>query len=267
MCFYAYYQHRLDQNEKFNTDFAAAFQTSFDNARKTIDADGKNARSDIQAELEPLKRLQAGGDVVNNLVKTVAPGVWFVQTQDETGAASVGSAFAVAGDDKQTLFLTSYATVRAATRQPGPAVTLRKGDQSVKVTVWTWQEDKDLALLIAPKLDTPKLAFAPANPPLKLGERLFAVSGLGGSGGSVTQGFVADVSAAGIQHDASIGQAFQGGPLVNSDGKVVAIASRTFAPLGFTSDGVWFGVPPRAACERVLKCPSGDLGSVGAGQK
>ncbi len=267
VCFYAYYQQRLDANEKFNTDFASKFGAQFDNATKTIAADQNNARAAIQDELEPLKRLQAGGDVIGNIIKTIAPSVWFVQTTDEQGAASVGSAFAVAGDDTQTLFLTSYTSIKAASRVPGPQVTLRKGDQQVKVTVWTWQEDKDLALLIAPKINVPKLAFAPANQPLRLGERLFAVSGLGGSGGAVTQGFVADVSAAGVQHDAAIGQGFQGGPLVNTDGKVVAIASRSYSPLGYRSDEVWFGVPPKAACEKVLKCPNGDPATAAAGVK
>ena len=82
---------------------------------------------------------------------------------------------------------------------------------------------------------------------------------------AASQGFVGDVSSAGIQHDAAIGPAFQGGPIVNSDGKVVAIASRSYAPLGFGTDGVWFGVPGQAVCEKILKCPNGSPS--GAGQQ
>ncbi|MGH9152375.1 MAG: trypsin-like peptidase domain-containing protein, partial [Acidimicrobiales bacterium] len=102
------------------------------------------------------------------------------------------------------------------------------------------------------------LPQAGGEPPVRMGERIFAVSGLGSAGGSVSQGFVTDVSGAGIQHDAAVGPAFQGGPLVNSEGEVVAVAARTYAPLGFASDGVYFAPLVAAACERVLRCPFPD---------
>jgi S1-C subfamily serine protease len=98
---------------------------------------------------------------------------------------------------------------------------------------------------------------------LKIGERVFAMSGLGAAGGAVTQGFVADVSSAGIQHDAAVGPAFQGGPLLNSDGDVLAVSSRAYGPLGFLTDAVWFGVPVRDACDKIVHCPSGEVGGAG----
>jgi S1-C subfamily serine protease len=142
-------------------------------------------------------------------------------------------------------------------------VKVRKGDQELPATLWTWQEDKDLALLIVKKGNLKKMPFAPTDPPLKTGQRVFAMSGLGASGAAVSQGFIADVSSAGIQHDAAIGSAFQGGPLVNDKGEVIAVASRAYAPLGFGTDAVFFGVPIRAACEKVLKCPDGGAPSAG----
>jgi hypothetical protein len=75
---------------------------------------------------------------------------------------------------------------------------------------------------------------------------------------------VTDVSAAGIQHTSPVGAAFQGGPIVNVDGLVVAVASRGYAPLNFVSDSVWFAPLVRAACNRVLSCPNGTLSSPGA---
>jgi len=264
---YAYYQNRIDEDERFNTDFAAQFGEQFDNAKKTIEADGANARAAIQNELEPLRKVAAGGDTLANLQKVVGPSTFFVQTQDEAGVASVGSAFVVASDTRQSFLLASYTTVKASTRAPGPAIMVRQGGTQLKATLWTWQEDKDLALLIIDKGSLPKLAFAPSSPPLKLGERVFAVSGLGGSGPAISQGFVSDISAAGIMHDAAVGQGFQGGPLINNDGKVLGIASRAYSPLGYKSDGVWFAIPSRTACEKVLKCPNSDPGGASAGQK
>jgi S1-C subfamily serine protease len=263
VAFYAYYQHRLDQNEQFNKDFKSTFDEQFKNAKDTLDAQTNNGRAAIQTELEPLKRLAASGDTLTKLLKDAGPSTFFVQSQDEAGQPSVGSAFVVASDAKQSLLVASYTTVRAATRQPGPQVIVRQGDAQTKATLWTWQEDKDLALLIIATPNLKKLEFAPTTPALRLGERVFALSGLGGGGGAVAQGFVADVSAAGIMHDAAVGQAFQGGPLLSSEGKVLGVASRSYAPLGYQSDGIWFAIPGKAACEKVLKCPNGDPTSAG----
>jgi S1-C subfamily serine protease len=267
VCLYAYYQHRLDQSETFNRQFAADFGRTYDNATKTLQADGQNARAQIQQELDPLRKLAAGGDVLTALQKSVGPSVWFVQTQDAAGQPSVGSAFVAASDNNQTLLICSFATVSAATRAPGPTITVSHGGEQQKATLWTWQPEKDLALLIIPKPNQPRLEFAPASPPLAIGERLFALSGLGGSGNAITQGFVADVSANAVQHDVPIGPAFQGGPLVDDQNHVVGVASRAFAPLGFPSDTVWFGVPGRSVCEKVLKCPGNDPANATQGAK
>jgi S1-C subfamily serine protease len=260
---YAYYEYRLSQNERAASRFAAEFDERFRAARETIEAERQQARAEVRNELEPLRKIRAEGETLEALAKKVQASVWFVTTLDEAGQPSVGSAFVVASDGTQSLMVTSYATVRAATRKPGPAVTVRKGEELVGATLWTWHEEKDLALLTVPKGNVPKLTFASGNSPIKVGERVFSVSGLGAMGAAISQGFVADVSAAGIQHDAAVGSAFQGGPLVTSNGEVVAVASRAYAPLGFGSDEVFFGVPIRAVCEKVLKCPGGSVGGPG----
>jgi S1-C subfamily serine protease len=261
--FYSYYEFRKDSSDKVAEQFVEGFDNRFDTAKKTIEAERENAKAEIQKELEPLKKLAASAETLDELVKKAGPSTWFVRTLDGAGQPSVGSAFVVASDNSQSLLLASFTTVEAATHNPGPQVTVRKGDQEIKATVWTWQPEKDLALLIIAKGGQPALKFAPTNPPLKTGERVFALSGLGAAGAAITQGFVADVSSAGVQHDAAVGPSFQGGPLVNSEGEVLAVASRAYGPLGFRTETVWFGVPIRAACDKVLKCPSGAVGGAG----
>lgn len=261
---YAFYEFRLNRTEDKVSRFVKGFDQRFKTATKTIDAERENAKAEITAAIEPLRQIRAEGQTLEALVKKTQPSVWFVRTLDEAGQPSVGSAFVVASDPDQSLLLASYNTVRAATRQPGPVVYLRKGDSELKATVWTWQEDKDLALLVIDRGNLPKLSFAPKEPPTKVGERVFAISGLGASGGAITQGFVADVSSAGIQHDAGVGPAFQGGPLVNSRGQVLAVASRAYAPLGFATESVFFAPPVRASCDKVLNCPSGSVAGAGA---
>ena len=257
---YSYYEYRKDNSDKFVKDFDKEFKDALAN----IKSEGENAKSEIRKELEPLRQIAASGDTVAEVGKKVDPSVWFVRTLDEAGQPSVGSAFVVASDSNQTFMLTSFTTVRAATKRPGPQVVVRKGNEELKADLYTWEDGKDLALLIIGKGDIPKLDFAPRDPPLKVGERIFTVSGLGSAGTAVSQGSIVDVSANGIQHDASVGQGFQGGPLVNSKGELLGVASRAYAPLGFTSEGVFFALPIRGACERVLRCPNDAVGGAGA---
>lgn len=261
---YAYYDNRKTEAERRANAFVKNFQQRFSIAEKTIRAETENAKSEIQEQIEPLKSIRADGETLEALVKQAAPSLFFVRSLDEQGAATVGTGFAVASDNEQTFVLTSYSTIRAATVRPGPAVEVRQRDEVVKATLWTWDESKDIAMIIVQRGKVPTLSFA-SKGSVNTGERVFALSGLGAAGGAATQGFVADVSSPGIQHDASVGQAFQGGPLVDSDGKVVGINSRTFAPLGFQSDGVWWAPAIRAACDKVLRCPNDS--PTGAGNK
>jgi S1-C subfamily serine protease len=132
---------------------------------------------------------------------------------------------------------------------------VRKGDEELPVELTSWDPANDLALLTLDRPNLPALKWAPTDPPLQIGDRVFVVSGLGAAGGSISQGFVADVSANGIQHDAPVGAAFQGGPLLSSNGEVLALASRAYAPLGFAPEAVFFGVPIRTSCAEVIRCP------------
>ena len=59
-----------------------------------------------------------------------------------------------------------------------------------------------------------------------------------------------------LEHDAPVGPQFQGGPMLNSSGELVGIASRSFAPLGFVPDTVFFGIPVREACAELVQCPA-----------
>jgi S1-C subfamily serine protease len=252
---YSYYEYRLTQNEDKVSSLTSGLPQQVQQAESAIKAQEANASSQIANQLAPLRSELATGQTVQGLAAKAAPALYFVHTLDASGQPSVGTAFAVASDSHQTLLLTSYTVVAAATRQPGPQVFVRHGGNDQALTVYTWDESRDLALLIMPTGGQATLTFATASP--QVGERVFALSGLGSQGAAVTQGFVADVSADGIQHDATVGPQFQGGPLLNSDGNVVGVLSRTYSPLGFPVADVWFAVPPSGVCARVLTCSGG----------
>ncbi len=245
---YAYYAYRLDRG----VEYASTFDERLDTAVKIIDTEQEEAKAAVRAELEPLQRLGATGDTLEQLVERVSPSTFFVTTLDEDGAPSVGSAFVVFSDAEQSFLITSFTTIRAATRAPGPEVRVRQGDEELIATLVSWEEGRDLALLSIPRGGMERLAWAGGT---RTGERVFSVSGLGAAGGSASQGLVGDVSAAGIQHDTPVGVQFQGAPLVNASGEVVAVSSRTYAPLGFAPDDVFFAPAIGDACVELLVCP------------
>jgi S1-C subfamily serine protease len=252
---YAYYESRLEKQEQELQLFIDTFTDQVDGARAEIQADGDAALAQIDDQLCEHQQGAAGGATLQALLDGVKPSVWFVSTLDETGAPSVGSAFVVFSDSEQSYLLTSYEVVRAATAEPAPDVVLRQGDQEVVATVFTWDDARDLALLALPLGCQPALAFVADPNSVETGDRVFAISGLGATGASVAQGVVADAAANAIQHDTPLGAAFRGGPLVGSDGTVVGVSSRRYAPLGFDPLAVFFAPPIRIACEVVITCP------------
>ncbi|MEY2403289.1 MAG: hypothetical protein QOD38_840 [Acidimicrobiaceae bacterium] len=256
---YAYYESRQEQTTNRVETFFHDYSKSIEDASKTIQAEGDRAKQDIRNQLDELQKFAASGSTLTDLLQKAQPSVYFVTTVDQAGAPSVGSAFVVFSDSQQSFLLTSYTTVQAATVQPAPTVTLRKqGQDDVDATLFTWDPGHDLALLAVNRANLPALNWIAADAPPKIGDRLFAISGLGSTGASITQGFVADVSADGLQHDVPIGTQFQGAPIINAEGEVIAVASRTYSPLGFNPQTVYFAPLVRLGCDTVLRCPDGN---------
>jgi putative serine protease PepD len=254
---YAYYEFRRDTSDKKADQFAETFAERLDTAIDIIETERDEAKQAVRDELEPLEQLAATGQTLERLRNEVSPSVFFVSTFGEDGGPSVGSAFVVFSDAEQSFLLTSLATVKAATHEPAPPIVVRQGGDEIGAKLVSWEDDgqHDLALLSINRGNVKRLPWADGEPIIGIGERVFAVSGLGAGGGAVTQGLVGDVSGAGVQHDAPIGPQFQGAPLVNSSGEVVGVASRAYAPLGFAPDAVWFAPIIQRACDKVLQCP------------
>jgi S1-C subfamily serine protease len=146
------------------------------------------------------------------------------------------------------------AIVRAATRIPGPEIVVRTGNSQVNATLWTWQEDKDLALLVTGR-SAPSIPWADDNPQTKPGDKVYVLTG---AGGGPVAGVVSAVSPASIQHNVFVDERRQGAPLLNEKGQVLGMVSLGLTPPGVTpSIDTFFAVPIDAACERVLTCGGG----------
>jgi S1-C subfamily serine protease len=262
---YSYYEFQIEKTDSRVNTLINTYQKEFQNAQGDLANETAADKAQIDNDLGPLKQQAVGGNVLQSLDTKLAPSMFFVMTTGPAGQPSVGSAFAIASDSSQTLLLTSYTTIQMATKRPGPPVMVSQGGgTATTVTVYDWDPANDLALILLPKGNTPALQPAPASPGPQIGDTIFSVAGIGALGAQAAQGTVTDASSSGIEHTAPVSPAFQGGPMVNSAGQVVAVASRGYAPLGFQTDAVWFAPPIRAACQRVLSCPNGTLGGAGA---
>lgn len=253
---FAYYRFELDETNQAVAEMESTISQQVDDSGAAIEERRDEALSEIESLLDELEQFAASGQTLDELLESVQESVYLVTTLDENGQPSTGSAFVLFSDSERSFLLTSYTTVRAATTSPGPELTVASGDQQIAVELNSWDPARDLALLVAE--DAPNLPAIDTGDPSSLGtgDRMFAVSGLGAQGASIVQGTVADTAANGIAHDVPIGVQFQGGPLLNSSGQLVAISSRAYAPLGFPPDTVFFGVPIREACAEVVQCPA-----------
>jgi S1-C subfamily serine protease len=191
----------------------------------------------------------------DGIAKKAAPSVWSVSSLDENGRPVEGSGFIAGSFGGQTYLLTSLAIVRAATRIPGPDIVVRNGSSEVKATLWTWQEDKDLALLVTGRT-APSLAWGDENPSVKPGDKVYLVSA--GAGGATVAGVVSAVSPASIQHNVFTDERRQGAPLLNEKGQVLGMASLALTPGAFPGQVDFFAVPIAAACDRMLSCGGGN---------
>jgi S1-C subfamily serine protease len=245
----------------FNSQVSDLRNDTQDFESRSSDAQGQiedlrtQSLNDINTALAPLRGFLSETQMLQ-LGQQFSPSVQFIATLDENGFPSVGTGFAVITDDKQTFYVTSYTTVKAATVAPGPDITLRKGADEVKGELWNWDPEHDLALVRADIPNQQVLDWVDdATAAKAVSSRIFPVSGLGGAGSSLTTGVVIDQSSAGFQPDAPLGDAWQGGPIVTVDGNVFGIASLTYAPFGFApGEQVHFSVSVNELCRKLLSC-------------
>lgn len=202
---------------------------------------------------QPSPTIASSGVLTNDVISSkLNESVWAVSTRDPVGQVVEGSAFSAGSAGGRSLLITSLSVVRAATREPAPPIQLRQGGRTVEATLWTWQEDRDLALLVT-GANSPGLPMAAASA-TKPGDRVYTLT----PGRALTLGIVTGVGADGIDHNIFVDNSLQGAPLVNQRGEVVAVASLAYNPGGRGSTTLFVGVPVALACERVLVCGGGN---------
>ncbi len=252
--FYAYYDNRLAANEAEIARFVEGFDAQFVDASESLNQLRGDSLDQIRRELQPLGEYVSEQNGVVNLPAQVGGSVYQLRTTDQNGRVVAGSAAAVADHRGGTALVTSYSLVKAGTISPGPGIELVKGDEVIPATLWSWDAERDLALVVT-EVALPRLSFANNTDQVALiGARVFAMSGTGGQGATASPGTVLDRSAVGFQHTAVIGSMFNGGPLVNSEGELVGVASTTYSPLGVDGGDVSFAADLDGVCAKLLNC-------------
>lgn len=252
---YAYYDWRLSTNEDRVGVLAESLQQRLTDAGASIDEAQQQALAELQERAGPLIDQKSDAVAMADLTPVVLPSTFFVASLDDNGQPSVGTAFVVSSDDSRSLLVTSYRVVSASTTQPGPEIRLTNaGGEAMVAQLYSWDPEHDLALLSLDRGGLEPLTWATGDDAAVTGERVYAASGTGAAGVTFSPGTVLDQSADGIQMTAPVGSAWQGGPVVTQDGKVVAVASLAYQPLGFNPGQVPFAAPVDAACETLLDC-------------
>ena len=252
--FYAYYDNRLAENERTVARFVEGFDQQFTDAAGALDEVRSESVSTIRSELGPLSDYVSDARGVINLPATAGPSVWLLETRDESGQVAHGSAFAIVGHRGGTALVTSYQVVIASASAPAPGIELVKGNDRIPAELWAWDEERDLALLVVDR-QIPILQMAGDNAQMQsVGGRVFAMSGYGGQGATASPGVLLDHSPIGLQHTAPLATFFNGGPLLNSEGQVLGMASNAYNPFELEPGQVHMAPDVRAICVEILQC-------------
>lgn len=187
------------------------------------------------------------------LAERLSASVWSVSTLSPSGEPVEGSAFVAGSFGGRALLLTSLAVVDAATAEPAPPITISQGSRTTDVTLWTWQESSDLALLVT-NVGSPSLPLG-IGADLERNDRLYTMA----AGRTLTRGIVTAVGSDGLDHNIFVEPALAGAPILNQRGEVVAVASAAYNPGGRATTTTFIGIPVSRACERVLDCGGGNV--------
>lgn len=260
--FYAYYDARLSANEETVSRFVDGFDQQFTDAANALDELRLGAVDDVRAELGPLEDYVDNATGVVTLPDAVGDSVWRVETRDEEGRTVSGAAFAVADHDGRTAFLTSLSLVVSSTEGPSPDILLLKGTEQMRVVLWTWDAERDLAVLVGDRT-VPHLALADDDTyRLAIGQPAFGMAGVGSRGSTATPGVLLDRSDVGLQHSVPLGQLYVGGPILAGDGTVLGVATSAYEPYGVGNGDISSAPDVAGICAQVLDCPDPSRGIV-----
>lgn len=221
---------------------------------------GPPPQPEPQPEPEPDGRGQQGTDAQSQQANQEDPPPEEPPTEEpppppDRGQPRFGSAFPVVRDGGTTFVVTAFEVIESpyAPGQLVQDIELITADTTLRAEVHSFDESLDLALLrVGAELAVPE--WRPLEEALGPGDKLWAV-GLTPTLNTVqVGGTIALLDPRVVVSDVVILDFLRGGPLVDLDGRVIAVASSAYRPYGGEESEGHAGIPIRALCERLLRC-------------
>jgi putative serine protease PepD len=214
-----------------------------------------NAMSSQQRSFDGLRNhvqaLQAKVDAQPDwtaIARKVEPSVFTIETDYGLGSGWVARA-GQAGSE----LVTNFHVIADAWNAGVVTVDVRQGDETLKGTIARVDPNDDLAVIHVGQT-LPVLRTAPARP--VLAQAVMVIGSPLGLGGTVSAGVISGFrSLEGsdyVQFSAPISPGNSGGPVVDTRGRVLAVASAKFEGSGI--EALSLGIPVQTACSAVVVC-------------
>ena len=146
----------------------------------------------------------------------------------------------------RTAIVTNEHVISACKVSGGPQVTVETHrGQTMSGTLWSWDVDNDLAIIMVRAEMRPLQAASPAS----IGDPVLVIGTPQGLQGSVTSGIISQVYSNAYQTDAAMNRGNSGGPLLDRNGHVLGVNT-----LGLDREGLNIAFRVELLCDKVLSC-------------
>jgi putative serine protease PepD len=211
-------------------------------------ADQRHAVAELSARVASLERNQASQADWPSIAAAVEPAVVTIEAGDSTGSGWVARSGSAGSD-----IVTNFHVVADSFSAGDAAVGVRRKDTTIDGTVVRVDISDDLAVVhVAVRLAA--LASAQRRP--VLGATVMAIGSPLGLDGTVTLGVVSGFRSIDgsdyIQFSAPISPGNSGGPVLDSHGHVVAVASAKLVGTGV--EALSLAIPVQTVCSSLVTC-------------
>ena len=206
------------------------------------------AIAQLQARVDSLEARGRAQTDWTAIAAQVEPSVFTIATDN-----ALGSGWVVRSDAGGSELVTNFHVVEDAWNAGVVTVDVRQADRSMRGTVVRIDRGNDLAVVhVQPRL----AALKTLNVRPLVGSEAMAVGSPMGLGGSVSIGVISGFRSLGgsdyVQFSAAISPGNSGGPVVDRNGYVMAVATAKL--VGDGAEALGFGIPVQTACTVLVAC-------------
>lgn len=225
-------------------------------AREEVLEAAEEARRAIEQQVEEVRQALADDPPVEGPEEA---GVYAMAAFHPNGERRVGSGFTVFSSNSETIAVTTYRLVATDDGYAVPTVDVLLPNRTVTARVHNYDRELDVATLVMTSGTVPVTDWRPPDEDLNRGDRLFLAGIAGPGAAAILPGAVGSVAPQAVVPSMPVNDFLAGGPLLDSVGRVVAIASLNYSPFGrAASEQLAYAVPIRAVCRELIECAEAD---------